>query len=237
MPIFKLTERIKSFPPPHLAEPEGLLAIGGDLSEKRLLNAYRMGIFPWFADNEPILWWCPDPRLVLYTDEFRMTRRLARVIRQNRFELTSDTAFEQVITHCATARRRNDPGTWIVSDMILAYCKLFASGYAHSIEAWHDGKLAGGLYGVSLGGCFFGESMFTLVSNASKVALAGLCAYLEKKGFDFIDCQITSAHLLRLGAREIPRSVFLRALERSMQRPTLRGRWDIDMGRHRETRD
>jgi len=227
MPIFKLTDRITSFPPPHLAEPEGLLAIGGDLSEKRLLTAYRTGIFPWFADNDPILWWCPDPRLILYPDELRISKRLARVIRQNFFKITIDAAFEQVITCCATARRRNNPGTWIVADMIRAYCDLFASGYAHSIEVWQNGKLAGGLYGVSLGGCFFGESMFTHVTNASKVALAFLCAYMRKNGLDFIDCQITNAHLVRLGAREIPRSVFLRVLERSMQRPTLRGRWDI----------
>ena len=230
MPIFKLTDKTTSFPPPHLADPVGLLAIGGDLSEKRLLRAYRMGIFPWFAHNEPILWWCPDPRLILYPDELKISRRLARIIRQNRFEITSDKAFEQVITCCAAARRRNDPGTWIVSDMIRAYCDLFASGYAHSIEAWQDGKLAGGLYGVSLGGGFFGESMFTRVPNASKVALAALCAYLRKNDVDFIDCQITSAHLVTLGAREIPRSVFPRILERSMQRPSFRGRWDIGWG-------
>lgn len=227
MPIFKLIDRVTSFPPPHLAEPEGLLAIGGDLSEKRLLKAYRMGIFPWYADNEPILWWCPDPRLVLYPHELRVSRRLARVIRGNIFKITSDTAFDQVITGCAEARRRNDPGTWIVPDMIRAYRDLFASGHAHSIEAWQDDKLAGGLYGVSLGGCFFGESMFTRVPNASKVALAALCAYMQRNGFDFIDCQITSAHLVGLGAREIPRPVFLRAIERSMQRPTVKGRWNI----------
>ncbi len=228
MPIFKLTERITSFPPPYLAEPEGLLAIGGDLSERRLLNAYRTGIFPWFSDNEPILWWCPDPRLILCPDEIRISRRLARTMRQKRFRITSDTAFEQVITRCATARRRNDPGTWIVDDMIRAYCKLYASGYAHSIEAWHNGILAGGLYGVSLGGCFFGESMFTRIANASKVALATLCLHMKNHGLDFIDCQIANAHLIRLGAKEIPRSVFLRTLKKSMERPTSRGRWHIN---------
>lgn len=227
MPIFRLSDRTWSFPPPHLAGPEGLLAVGGDLSEQRLLTAYRMGIFPWYSRDEPILWWCPDPRLVLFPDELRISRRLARVIRQNRFEITCDTAFEQVVTGCAAARRRDDPGTWIVADMIRAYCDMFASGYAHSVEAWQNGKLAGGLYGVSLGGCFFGESMFTRVSNASKVALAALCGYLRKNAFDFIDCQVASAHLLRLGARKIPRPLFLRALEKSMQRPTLKGRWGI----------
>jgi leucyl/phenylalanyl-tRNA---protein transferase len=228
MPIFRLTERTTSFPPSHLAEPGGLLAVGGDLSERRLLNAYRNGIFPWFSDNEPILWWCPDPRLVLYPDEIRISRRLSRTIRQKRFRITSDTAFEQVITGCAAARRRNDPGTWIVDDMIQAYCRLHASGYAHSIEAWHDGILTGGLYGISLGGCFFGESMFTRVANASKVALAVLCRHMKNHGFDFIDCQISNAHLIRLGAKEIPRSVFLRNLKKSMERTTIRGRWHID---------
>lgn len=228
MPIFRLSERTWSFPPPHLAGPEGLLAVGGDLSEKRLLAAYRMGIFPWFSGDEPILWWCPDPRLVLFPDEMRVPGRLARVIRQNRFEITCDTAFEQVIICCASARRRNDPGTWIVADMIRAYCDLFTSGYAHSVEAWLNGKLAGGLYGVSMGGCFFGESMFTHVGNASKVALAALCGYLKANGFDFIDCQVASAHLIMLGAREIPRHLFLRALEKSLQKPTMRGRWGIN---------
>ena len=226
MPIFRLSEKI-SFPPPQFAEPEGLLAVGGDLSQKRLMLAYRMGIFPWFSEGDPILWWSPDPRLVIYPAELIISSRLRRAIKQGIFDITIDTAFDRVIDACAQTRVNNDQGTWILEEMVEAYCRLYKSGYAHSVEAWHDGKLAGGLYGVSLGGCFFGESMFTNVSNASKVALAALCDFLKRLSFDFIDCQVASAHLMGMGAREISRSRFLEELEKSMRRHTLRGKWHI----------
>ncbi len=226
MPIFRLSERI-SFPPPSFAEPEGLLAIGGDLSEKRLLLAYRMGIFPWFSEGEPILWWSPDPRLVLFPSEIKISARLKRTISQGVFKVTSDTAFDQVITSCARVRLEKNQETWIVDEMIDAYCGLFEAGYAHSLESWYKGELAGGVYGLSLGGCFFGESMFTRVSNASKVALAALCDFLKGHGFDMIDCQVTTAHLMRMGAREIPRARFLKLLSESLKKPTLKGKWSI----------
>lgn len=227
MPIFRLSEK-NSFPPPQFAEPEGLLAVGGDLSEKRLLLAYRMGIFPWFSADDPILWWSPDPRLVLYPDALKISDRLGRTIRQGIFKITSDNVFDRVIKACAQTRLKEHQDTWILDEMIEAYCHLHESGYAHSIEVWHEGKLAGGLYGVSLGGCFFGESMFTVVSNASKVALAALCHFLKQLSFDLIDCQVTTAHLKRMGAREIPRSLFLKQLESTMKRPTLCGKWEIE---------
>jgi leucyl/phenylalanyl-tRNA---protein transferase len=224
MPIFRLTEKV-SFPPPQFAEPEGLLAVGGDLSLKRLLRAYRTGIFPWYSQGDPILWWSPDPRLVLYPDEIIISSRLRRIIRQKMFNITFDSAFDRVIHACAQTRLKENQGTWILDEMIDAYCRLHEAGYAHSVEAWCEDKLAGGLYGVSLGGCFFGESMFTDVANASKVALAALCDYLMLEAFDFIDCQVASQHLLRMGAREIPRSQFLKELEKSLKRPTHKGKW------------
>ena len=226
MPIFRLSEKI-SFPPPQYAEPEGLLAIGGDLSKKRLLLAYRMGIFPWFSEGDPILWWCPDPRLVLYPAELKISHRLSRTIRQGAFGVTCDKAFDRVISACAQTKRNDRQGTWILDEMIEAYCTLFESGYAHSFEVWQEGIMVGGLYGVSLGGCFFGESMFSEVSNASKVALFTLCEFLKRLSFDFIDCQVTTPHLVRMGAREIPRSLFLKELEKTMKRPTLRKRWHL----------
>jgi leucyl/phenylalanyl-tRNA---protein transferase len=224
MPIFRLSEKI-SFPPPKFAEPEGLLAVGGDLSQKRLLLAYRMGIFPWYSQGDPILWWSPDPRLVLYPDEVILSTRFRRVIKQKRFCVTFDTAFDRVIHACAQTRVKENQGTWILDEMIDAYCGLHESGYAHSVEVWHEGRLAGGLYGVSLGGCFFGESMFTVVANASKVALTSLCDFSILQSFDFIDCQVASGHLMRMGAREIPRSTFLKELEKTLKRPTLKGKW------------
>ncbi len=224
MPIFRLSEKT-SFPPPRFAEPEGLLAVGGDLSQKRLLLAYRMGIFPWYSQGDPILWWSPDPRLVLYPDEIILSTRLKRVIKQGIFEVTFDKAFDRVIKGCAQTRVKENQGTWILDSMIDAYCRLHESGYAHSVESWHDGKLAGGLYGVSIGGCFFGESMFTEHTNASKIALAALCDFLSRQSFDLIDCQVASGHLLRMGAKEIPREQFLKELEKSMRRPTLKGKW------------
>jgi len=226
MPVFVLSEALR-FPPPRLATPEGLLAVGGDLSRERLLLAYRMGIFPWYSDDEPILWWSPDPRLVLYPREFHRSRSLAKVIRRGDFQVTSDQAFEAVIRECAAVRSTSREGTWIVTDMIRAYCDLQRVGVAHSVEAWNGPRLAGGLYGVSLGSGFFGESMFAREANASKVALAALAAYLMIEGFDFIDCQVTTGHLQRMGAREIPRDRYLEELRRCLRASTRIGKWNL----------
>ena len=227
MPVFLLSDEI-AFPSPHLASKEGLLAVGGDLSQKRLLMAYRMGIFPWFSDNEPIMWWSPDPRLVLFPEEVRISKTLKKIIKKKKFQVTMDTAFVQVINHCAQVRLQNNQKTWIVKEMIDAYCQLYEAGFAHSVETWHKGELAGGLYGVSLGRCFFGESMFTQVSNASNIALVKLVEHLVSFSFDMIDCQVTTEHLIRFGAREIARSRFLDQLKASMKKPTLRGNWALE---------
>jgi len=224
MPVYRLTDEI-IFPPPQLADKTGLLAVGGDLCEERLLLAYSLGIFPWYSKDEPILWWSPDPRLVLYPDEIKVSKSLEKIIKRGAFDVTFDAAFKQVINLCAGAGRRENEGTWILPEMVDAYCRLYENGYAHSVEAWRDGTLAGGLYGVSLGGCFFGESMFTLESNASKVAFAGLVKYLAENSFDLIDCQVSTGHLKRFGAREIPRSLFLKQLKNSLAVPTLKGKW------------
>lgn len=224
MPIFHLSDRLE-FPPPHLATSEGLLAVGGDLSVERLLLAYRMGIFPWYAAHDPILWWSPDPRLVLYPAEIKISKSLKKTIKKRLFTITMDTAFKRVIEACAQIRLQNNEETWIVGEMIDAYCRLYEAGYAHSVEAWQNGKLAGGLYGVSLGKCFFGESMFTRIDDASKTAFAALVRHLEKSAFDLIDCQVKTDHLMRFGAVEIPRARFLAELRISLKRPTLKGRW------------
>ena len=224
MPIFILSEQLV-FPAPHFATPEGLLAVGGDLSRKRLLLGYSQGIFPWFSDGEPLLWWSPDPRLVLYPEELKVSKSLKKIINQGRFHITADTAFNRVIKACASVNRKNNEGTWIVDEMIKAYSLLHEAGFAHSIEAWYQGELAGGLYGVSLGRCFFGESMFTGVSNASKAAFVRLVEYLNSFRFDLIDCQVTTKHLINLGAREIPRSRFLGQLKKSLKLPTMQGKW------------
>ncbi len=228
MPIFRLSDKV-SFPPPHFAGPEGLLAVGGDLSTERLLLAYEMGIFPWFSDRDPILWWSPDPRLVLYPSSVYVSRRLRRTIRQGVFRVTGDAAFERVISECARIRMETGEGTWITEAMIRAYCRLFEAGYAHSVETWKDGELAGGLYGISLGGTFFGESMFSRQSNASKVALISLCSFMQEHRFDMIDCQLTTKHLLRMGGREVSRARFLKLLQQSMKKKTLRGRWQVGL--------
>lgn len=226
MPVFRLTEN-KSFPPPHFAEPEGLLAVGGDLSEKRILLAYQMGIFPWFTDDEPILWWSPNPRLLVYPPDIHVSGRLKRTIRQRTFQITCDTAFDRVIRSCASVRTENFQETWIGQQMIDAYCRLFESGYAHSVEVWNEGELVGGLYGLSLGGSFFGESMFSYVSNSSKIALVMLARFLNALSFDLIDCQVKTDHLKRMGGVEVSRSLFLRQLHQSMKRQTLKGSWQI----------
>ena len=207
MPVFSLSDKIE-FSPPYLASKAGLLAVGGDLSQERLLLAYSMGIFPWYSDGEPILWWSPDPRLVLFPEEIRISKTLKKIIKQDKFRLTIDTAFDQVINSCAQVRIDKSEGTWIVQEMVDAYCRLHAAGFAHSVEAWYQGELAGGIYGVSLGKCFFGESMFSRISNASNITLVKLVEYLKTLSFDMMDCQITTAHLIRFGAREMPRDIF-----------------------------
>jgi leucyl/phenylalanyl-tRNA--protein transferase len=202
------------FPPVEraLGVPNGLLAAGGDLSVARLLEAYRNGIFPWFNPGEPILWWSPDPRMVLIPGEFRISRSFAKTLRNSEYEVHCDTAFEQVMRGCA-APRGAQSGTWVSEDMIAAYCALHRLGYAHSVETWVDGRLAGGLYGVSIGRMFYGESMFSDVSNASKIALAHLARQLERWQFGMIDCQMNTPHLATLGAREIPRREFIASLK------------------------
>ena len=224
MPVFLLSETHR-FPQPHLATKEGLLAVGGDLSPERLLAAYRCGIFPWFSEGEPILWWSPDPRLVLFPNEFKVSRSLRKVLKQSRFDITFDQAFRRVITACSQIRREQQEATWIVTDMIDAYCRLHESGFAHSVEAWQAGRLVGGLYGISLGRCFFGESMFSRISDASKAAFAELVNFLKSHAFQMIDCQVTTKHLISLGAREIPRDRFLKLLATSLKESTLQGTW------------
>jgi len=228
MPVFLLKEDL-IFPPPHLASESGLLAVGGDLSPERLLLAYGQGIFPWYSDGEPILWWCPDPRLVLHPEQIKISRSLKRTLNKTLFRVTMDRAFEQVIKACARLRLESGESTWIVEDMIQAYCRLHAEGYAHSVEAWHGDELSGGVYGVSLGGVFFGESMFTRRSNASKVALVYLARQLSAWSFNVIDCQVTTGHLQRFNAREVPRSAFLALLHESLKMPTRRGSWKLEL--------
>jgi leucyl/phenylalanyl-tRNA--protein transferase len=212
MPFFRLGPE-PVFPPPELAEPEGLLAIGGDLTSERLLVAYRQGIFPWYEPGGPILWWSPDPRLVLLPTELRITRRLRRTIRQGRFQTRYNTAFSQVICACAETPREHEDGTWITPEMQQAYIRLHELGHAHCMETWRDGRLVGGIYGVRVGRCFCGESMFHREADASKVALVALVDRLSNEGVNMIDCQVASEHLIRLGAREIPRARFLKFLK------------------------
>ncbi|HTO51606.1 MAG TPA: leucyl/phenylalanyl-tRNA--protein transferase [Burkholderiales bacterium] len=214
------------FPPLAAAqkEPNGLLAVGGDLSPRRLLEAYRRGIFPWYSEGDPILWWSPDPRMVLFPEELRVTRSLAKTLRNKPHEVRFDTAFAAVMRECA-APRPGQGGTWIGPEMRAAYRKLHDLGYAHSVETWIDGELAGGLYGVAIGGAFFGESMFTRARDASKMALVGLVRRLAAAGFGLIDCQMHTAHLQSLGAREIPRAEFARRVKDLVDYPRSPGRW------------
>ncbi len=227
MPIFRLVDE-PVFPPPDYADPSGLLAVGGDLSNERLLEAYRVGIFPWYSDDQPILWWSPDPRLILDLKDFKISRSLGKTLKKGVFQVTFDHAFEEVIQACAVVPREAQNGTWITAEMQEAYINLHGLGYAHSVETWFGGQLAGGLYGVSLGRCFFGESMFHLKTDASKVALATLVERLKSWDFHFIDSQMTTEHMVRLGAKELPRRIFLKRLQSALHHPTRRGRWRID---------
>jgi leucyl/phenylalanyl-tRNA--protein transferase len=227
MPIYRLIEELV-FPPPEYADPSGLLAVGGDLSSQRLLEAYRLGIFPWYSDDQPILWWSPDPRLILELGDFRVSRSLRKTLKKKPFQVTFDRAFEEVIRACSSVPRDGQRGTWITEEMKEAYIRLHGLGYAHSVESWFAGKLAGGLYGVSLGKCFFGESMFHFETDASKVALATLVERLKNWDFHFIDAQMTTEHMLKLGAKEMPRRLFLKRLQSALRHPTKRGRWRIE---------
>lgn len=225
--IFKLDDELL-FPPPYLAREDGLLAVGGDLRMDRLLLAYSKGIFPWYSAGDPILWWAPDPRLLLFPAEFHCSRRLARTIRSCRFTVTFDQDFAGVIAGCAAPRAEGDAGTWIVAEMQEAYLALHAAGWAHSVECWQGSELAGGLYGVSLGGSFFGESMFSRKSDSSKVAMAALVERCLAWDFDLIDCQMHTPHLQRLGAREVSGALFQDLLEKSLARPSHQGLWHSD---------
>ena len=217
------------FPPAWLARSDGLLCIGGDLSCERLVLAYKNGIFPWFSENEPILWWSPDPRLVLFPTDINISRSLRKKLRKNPFHITLDKAFEQVIKACSQPRKNGHEGTWLVEEMIDAYIELHALGIAHSVETWEGGRLVGGLYGISLGRSFFGESMFSRVSDASKAALVALAAHLAQHDFDLIDCQVTTDHLLNMGAKEIPRHLFLEILDQSLDRAYEADTWNPDL--------
>jgi len=222
--IFSLGRELY-FPDPELADEDGLLAGGGDLSPDRLLLAYSTGIFPWYGANSPILWWSPDPRMVLFPDRMKVSKSLRLTIQKKKFTVRFDSRFEDVMTHCAGVKRKGEQGTWITRKMIRAYCELHEMGYAHSAEAYCGGQLAGGLYGVSLGKAFFGESMFFLERDASKVAFYHLVELLKKWEFHFIDAQVETEHLKQLGARNITRTAFLGRLWDALQHADKKGKW------------
>lgn len=233
MTVFLLPDAI-NFPDPELASPDGLLAIGGDLSSDRLILAYKSGIFPWYNEL-PILWWCPPKRPLIFPRLFKLSRSLYKTLKKNTFNVTFDEDFKGVIEGCATAKRKNSFGTWINENMKEAYIKLHNLGFTHSVEVWYNNNLVGGLYGVTIGKAFFGESMFSLISNSSKVALACLIEFLIKKDFYFIDCQITNEHLLRMGAIEIPRNVFLKILNEAISKNFIIKKWTRDKLSTKET--
>jgi len=218
------------FPPLEkaLVEPNGLLAAGGDLDPQRILAAYRRGIFPWYSADDPILWWSPDPRMVLLPDELRISRSLAKTLRNARYEVRLDTAFDDVVRACAGKPREGQSGTWITAGMQAAYLELHRLGHAHSVETWIDGRLVGGLYGIAIGRAFYGESMFADARDASKIALAHLCAHLKRRGFGIIDCQMETRHLASLGARPIPRREFAERLDKLCPSGEAPGRWPVD---------
>ena len=226
MTVYFLDSRIR-FPDPAEAEPGGLLAVGGDLSPERLLLAYQNGIFPWYGEGDPILWFSSDPRMVFFPGDFKFSKTLLKTVSSGKFSVRADTDFAAVVENCAQVSRQGQSGTWITEEMKAAYGKLHKLGYAHSFETYREGKLVGGLYGVSLGGAFFGESMFHLETDASKVALFHLAQKCWESGFDFIDSQVPTDHMRTLGGREISRKEFLSALESSLGKETLRGKWEI----------
>ncbi len=216
------------FPPPELAREDGLLAVGGDLSPERLLLAYQMGIFPWYAENDPVLWWSPVPRLIMEPAEFHPAKRLSRELRKGIFQFSFDEDFRAVIKACATSRTGRGEPTWINQKMIEAYCHLHKLGFAHSLECRQNKKLVGGLYGVAIGGVFCGESMFSKVSNSSKAALAILTRHLQKWHFDFIDCQMCTSHLISLGAHEVNGPYFFNRLQDAILKPEHSSPWLLD---------
>lgn len=224
MPVFEISSA-HVFPDPELADPSGILAVGGDLSPQRLLLAYRMGIFPWFNEGEPIVWWSPDPRMVLYPQEVHVSHSMKKALREKIFTITFDTDFEAVITRCKQQIRPGQKGTWITQEILEAYLRLHEMGYAHSVEVWKGGALAGGLYGVSLGSFFVGESMFSKVTNASKAGFILLAKTLQHLHFRMLDCQLHTPHLASLGAREISRKQYREELSECLRRKTLRGNW------------
>ncbi len=237
MVVYRLIED-PIFPHPEEAEPDGLLAVGGDLSPERLLSAYASGIFPWYDENSPILWWSLDPRLVMHFEKLHVSRRVKRKIRKGEYKITFDTAFESVIANCADKFRPGQAGTWIVPEMIDAYVRLHKLGFAHSVEVWNqDGNLVGGLYGISLGKVFSGESMFFLEPDASKVGFSYLVQFLKNREFHFVDCQQPTDHLKSLGAEEISREMFLKELDEALEFSALRGKWEFLPGEYEQITD
>ncbi|MDP5172109.1 MAG: leucyl/phenylalanyl-tRNA--protein transferase [Bacteroidia bacterium] len=226
MPIYSLPPQL-IFPPVSHAEPDGLLAIGGDLSPDRLILAYQSGIFPWFSPDEPILWWSPDPRFVMHVDDLNISKSMKQVLRRQQFDIRFDTAFAQVIEACGRTPRPGQAGTWITEEMKQAYITLHEKGLAHSAEAWLNGQLVGGLYGISMGGAFFGESMFAHVSNSSKAAFITLVQWLKARRVSLIDCQVHTEHLESLGAEEIDREEFIAWLQDELEKPTMQGKWEL----------
>ncbi|HOW30905.1 MAG TPA: leucyl/phenylalanyl-tRNA--protein transferase [Bacteroidales bacterium] len=222
---FRLFQKTLSFPDPEEADDSGLLAVGGDLSVERLKLAYSKGIFPWYEEGMPVLWWSPDPRMVLFPDKMIVSHSLRQTLKKDLFTITYDTCFEEVVEQCSSTPRAVQEGTWITGDMKNAYNKLHKAGYAHSAETWHNGQLVGGLYGVALGRAFFGESMFHRMTNASKVALYFLLQKLRSMSFEIIDAQVYTNHLESLGGELLPRTVFLELLQKALEKPSLTGRW------------
>jgi len=223
--ITPLSPYSHTFPDPAFAAKEGLLAYGGDLHPDRILKAYRSGIFPWYNPGDPILWWSPDPRLILYPDQLRVNRSFRRVLRNRNYTVRFDHDFPAVIAACATMPERQKRGTWLSPEMQEAYTELHRRGFAHSVEVYEEGKLVGGLYGIAMGRAFFGESMFSRARDGSKIALKALSDVLRGKGYDFIDCQVVSDHLVRLGAVAVPRHRFLEELESALQSAPEVGSW------------
>ena len=224
--MYWLDEDEISFPHPSYSNEDGILALGGDLSPNRLLFAYENGIFPWFNEGEPIIWWSPDPRFVLYPDDLKVSKSMRPYFNQGKFKVTYDTVFREVMVSCQQSPRQGQLGTWITEDMIDAYVKVHELGFAHSVEVWDDGQLVGGLYGISLGKIFFGESMFQRKSNASKFGFITLVRKLKSLGFNLIDAQTPTKHLGSLGAKNIPREDFLAILKENKSKETLRGNWN-----------